>query len=600
MLLTLEISAEGMEKMPDEKKKVLETTETGELQFTAYGEFLSYFHAHIDLFKKFLKSKGKPQDQIDSTIKTVKSFMTANVKKVDHFFDQMGEFANRLETTEQELSQYLSANFLETLPKIQAKLRDQEMAKGNEEEAPRVARTYTSLLQEIVEGIPFTMPKSNKFRQDGILLVMENTKTGAVIQPQGLMSESLKAAKASIEAQSIAKAKVAEDIENSAIALPDAPIPKEAPPPVKKPAIVALPQEKSILQEVVESVPLKGKKLNIKIGPDFDEPEDSVATEPVPKPKAASPTPLPLPVSQESDGDFSFDDFAVSEPASPPANPEDDFGNFDTPESAPIATADEDIFAGLVGEETPVTSPDTDDMFSDFSSESTPVSDPENDPFSGLTSETESQSDSMDSDPFSESPSEEDPFANLGEPSYTPSEATEEEDPFASSETEEPIPRSVPVRIDSENQLSWIDYLRLVKELREGEAPKGRGLLSGLYRELQNEAMGESPNWSDLTSNWAERFQLEEVEVNEMLSLFRYYEKVRTQLESVLGDWKNEDSSFQSLVRYAWPHVLFAFRNQPNWEMVESDLAPIFTRIKNPDSQSKFSERLTSALKNCQ
>ena len=41
--------------MSDTSKRVLERSQTGEYEFTPYGEFLSYYHAHLQIFNKFIE-----------------------------------------------------------------------------------------------------------------------------------------------------------------------------------------------------------------------------------------------------------------------------------------------------------------------------------------------------------------------------------------------------------------------------------------------------------------------------------------------------------------------------------------------------------------
>lgn len=46
--------------MSENDKKVIEQNSHGEFELTAYGEFLSYFHTHIQLFNGLISAKKFP------------------------------------------------------------------------------------------------------------------------------------------------------------------------------------------------------------------------------------------------------------------------------------------------------------------------------------------------------------------------------------------------------------------------------------------------------------------------------------------------------------------------------------------------------------
>ncbi|TGL03315.1 hypothetical protein EHQ43_16190 [Leptospira bouyouniensis] len=248
--------------MADSSKKVLEKKGQGEYEFTAYGEFLSYFHAHIDIFKRLLKSKKMDPTRVEEVAKQIKSYMTGNIKKTDQFFEHLPQFATILGVSKEEVSSYLNSNFIEVLTKVQEKLKTQELEKLTNAPAP----SFSSITEEIVERLQVTHPKDYVFAQKGILMVLENPITGEIIEPQGLMAASAKAALAMPQGT---------DSEKEPVSLTEALAVANAPPtPVTKKQSLIPEKDKSILQEITETFSdiLTGEKLEIKIGPEVTEP----------------------------------------------------------------------------------------------------------------------------------------------------------------------------------------------------------------------------------------------------------------------------------------------------------------------------------------
>ncbi|GBF48692.1 hypothetical protein LPTSP4_01920 [Leptospira ryugenii] len=258
--------------MPENAKKVLEKVGQGEYEFTSYGEFLCYFHAHIDIFKRLLKAKNVEANKADALVKSTKAYMTANVKKTDHFFEHLPNFASMLGVPQNEIQNYLNTNFIEVLGRVKDKLKQQELEKQEQ------GVQYNSILEEIVEGLQVTLPADLRFADKGILIVLENTKTGEMIEPQGLMAESAKAA--------LSVSGLAPTEKSNPPSLTEALASANAPPQVVKKVSVVNAPEKSILQEIVESFgdQLTGEKLNIQIGP----PGGESQIEDTPKPKQKS------------------------------------------------------------------------------------------------------------------------------------------------------------------------------------------------------------------------------------------------------------------------------------------------------------------------
>jgi hypothetical protein len=86
------------------ENNILEKNADGEFVFTSYGEFLCFFHAHLDLFKKFIKTKGASPKAQEAILNELKNYMTANVKKTDHLMKYLPQFATYLKTTVEEVN----------------------------------------------------------------------------------------------------------------------------------------------------------------------------------------------------------------------------------------------------------------------------------------------------------------------------------------------------------------------------------------------------------------------------------------------------------------------------------------------------------------
>ncbi|TGK05179.1 hypothetical protein EHQ53_16165 [Leptospira langatensis] len=156
--------------MAGPEKKVIEKNSHGEYALTAYGEFLSYFHTHIQLFSSLISAKkisAKDQEALKSKIR---SYIATNVQKTDHFFDQLPQFAQFLGMSSQDLSSYMNRNFLGALNKVKAKLLEQESVL---EQTPR-KKKYSRISDEIIEGLGFTFPSGHRFEaEEGIIFLVD-------------------------------------------------------------------------------------------------------------------------------------------------------------------------------------------------------------------------------------------------------------------------------------------------------------------------------------------------------------------------------------------------------------------------------------------
>lgn len=171
--------------MSEEKKPVIERGESGDFILAAYGEFLSYYHAHLQLFKKVLQTKGYTAGEINKTINKIKNFMVGNIKKINDFTENIEKFAAFLSLSPDEFNAFMSENFIGVLNKVQEKLIAQEL----ETRKSMNDFSYNSITEEIVEVIGEVVPVGHRFIKQENLLVVENTLAGTIIEPAGVLSQ---------------------------------------------------------------------------------------------------------------------------------------------------------------------------------------------------------------------------------------------------------------------------------------------------------------------------------------------------------------------------------------------------------------------------
>ncbi len=187
--------------MAGPEKKVIEKNAHGEQVLTPYGEFLSYYHTHIQLFGTLISGKKiSPKDQ-EALKSKIRSYISSNIQKTDHFFDQLPQFAQFLGMSSQELSSYMNRNFLGALNKVKTKLLEQEAA---QEQTPR-KKKFTRIMDEVLEGLGFTFPPGHRFEQDeeGIIYLLE-VATGKKREAQGLAEIAREGQQAAAAAKPIA------------------------------------------------------------------------------------------------------------------------------------------------------------------------------------------------------------------------------------------------------------------------------------------------------------------------------------------------------------------------------------------------------------
>lgn len=168
--------------MAGAEKQIIQKNAHGDSVLTPYGEFLSYFHAHIKLFNALVAQLAIPSSQKDQLKNQIRSFIVSHVKKTDHFFDEMPKFAAFLQTDVQTLSAYMTNNFLPTLKTVQEKLITQEEEK--QAQGPK-AKVYNQITEELAEMYGPLLSKDQRFEFEGNLPVIRDESSGEEIYPTG-------------------------------------------------------------------------------------------------------------------------------------------------------------------------------------------------------------------------------------------------------------------------------------------------------------------------------------------------------------------------------------------------------------------------------
>jgi hypothetical protein len=226
--------------MSDSPKKTIEKNANGDYVFTAYGEFLSYFHAHLEAFKKFGKFKNFSPERIEDITKKLKAYMAAHVKNVDQYFNNIPKFAEEMNVSKEDLSSFLNDNFLNTLSVVQEKFKKTEIEKFKSSSV----KTFDRITEEILETTGFRFREGFCFIDESGVLVLKNQETGEVIEPQDGSSGT-----SSSSAASPASAE-------------------------KKVIPVKVFKDQPILEEIIElfGSELKGTKLNVEAFVDTEKP----------------------------------------------------------------------------------------------------------------------------------------------------------------------------------------------------------------------------------------------------------------------------------------------------------------------------------------
>ncbi|WP_061285915.1 hypothetical protein [Leptospira interrogans] len=165
--------------MSGNDKKILEQNSHGEFELTAYGEFLSYFHTHIQLFNGLISGKKiSPTDQ-EVLKQKVRSYIVSNIQKTEQFFDHLPKFAEFLGMSQSDLSAFMTKNFMNTHAGIKNKLIEQEKANIGKPKKKR----YSRISEEILETIGELVPPGKRFIGMEGYVVLRDDATGKDLEP---------------------------------------------------------------------------------------------------------------------------------------------------------------------------------------------------------------------------------------------------------------------------------------------------------------------------------------------------------------------------------------------------------------------------------
>lgn len=186
--------------MAGPEKKVIEKNPHGESVLTPYGEFLSYYHTHIQLFGSLISAKKIPAKDQEALKSKIRSYISSNIQKTDHFFDQLPQFAQFLGMSSQELSSYMNRNFLGALNQVKTKLIEQE---SSLEQAPR-KKKFAKISDEILEGLGFKFPEGHRFEWEEGIIYLVDVATGKKKEAQGLAETAREGQQAAAATRAVA------------------------------------------------------------------------------------------------------------------------------------------------------------------------------------------------------------------------------------------------------------------------------------------------------------------------------------------------------------------------------------------------------------
>ncbi|RHX86108.1 hypothetical protein [Leptospira stimsonii] len=165
--------------MSGTEKKIIEQNSHGEYELTAYGEFLSYFHTHIQLFNGLISGKKISPTEQEALKQKVRSYIVNNIQKTEQFFDHLPKFAEYLGVSQAELSAFMNKNFMNTHNGIKNKLIEQEKSNTGK---PR-KKKYARISEEIVETFGTLVPPGKRFIGMEGYVVLRDDATGKDVEP---------------------------------------------------------------------------------------------------------------------------------------------------------------------------------------------------------------------------------------------------------------------------------------------------------------------------------------------------------------------------------------------------------------------------------
>ncbi|MBK8394068.1 MAG: hypothetical protein IPL26_02330 [Leptospiraceae bacterium] len=539
----------GRVAMTDTSKRVLERSQTGEYEFTPYGEFLSYYHAHLQIFNKFIQEKAITQKDRDQLYQRVKGFMVANVKKSDHFFEKINEFASFLQMDVEDLKRHLNETFIEVLTKVQDKLREQEMDKLSSK------KDFAHITEELVFKLGEIFPPNCHFVLRDGLLVIENISTGELVKPQGMLG-------AIKEEQQKAQEKLAARVTNK---------PKEA---------VFVP-EKSILIELFErnEETLTGEKLELKSDfvPDLN-------AQPEPEPEIQKEKGL---LDDVEELDFEVEEtpsYSPDESSSDGPGLLDDIEGFDFQQSSPDPVVAEpeapvDDIADFLDEVGAPTEPQIESV-PEYESEPNLEQEPD------YESETETESSAnyeseMESSSEYESESYREPETEIEPESFQEPELENEPEPanpadlFTFREYSE-ITKKIQTYKSANDTNGYNQWISRADDIEK--------CFVSIRANFTKEQAGQPVDWPKYYESVSSKTSLDKITVEKFRSRVKHLDFTKAVLDIAIKELKNQPADVVSILKSAWPHILGTFQDAPNYDLVESNLKTLLARLKS-DSQ---------------
>lgn len=516
--------------MSDTSKRVLERSQTGEYEFTPYGEFLSYYHAHLQIFNKFIQEKPIPQKERDQLYQRIKGYMVSNVKKSDHFFEKIGDFASFLQMDVEVLKKHLNESFIEVLTKVQDKLKEQEMEKLSSK------KDFAHITEELVFKLGEIFPPNCRFSLREGLLVIENISSGEIVKPVGILN-------AIKEEQIKAQEKLASRV-------------------VSKPKEPVFVPEKSILVEIFEKheETLTGELLVLK-----EEFAPEVSAEP--EPEVEPPREKGL-LEDVEELDFEMDEGPAYNPQTTTSNEPgllDDIEGFDF--QAPQKTP-------------PVEEPPVDDLldFLDNVGGSEPEVKQDTSP--------EYEPDQVDYEPEivkeEKEPEEEpepEPEANfdfLSEPEPEPEpDLPDPADLFTFKDYSE-ITKKIQTYKTSNDTNGYNQWIANASDLEK--------CFVSIRANFNKEQTGQPVDWQKYFDSVASKTELKRETIEKFKARVKHLDFTKAVLDIAIKELKNQSPEVISILKSAWPHILGTFSVAPDYDKVESDLKALLSRLKS-DSQ---------------
>jgi hypothetical protein len=516
--------------MSDTSKRVLERSQTGEYEFTPYGEFLSYYHAHLQIFNKFIQEKPLPQKERDQLYQRIKGYMVSNVKKSDHFFEKIGDFASFLQMDVEVLKKHLNESFIEVLTKVQDKLKEQEMEKLSSK------KDFAHITEELVFKLGEIFPPNCRFSLREGLLVIENISSGEIVKPVGILN-------AIKEEQIKAQEKLASRV-------------------VSKPKEPVFVPEKSILVEIFEKheETLTGELLVLK-----EEFAPEVSAEP--DPEVEPPREKGL-LEDVEELDFEMDEGPAYNPQTTTSNEPgllDDIEGFDF--QAPQKTP-------------PVEEPPVDDLldFLDNVGGSEPEVKQDTSP--------EYEPDQVDYEPEivkeEKEPEEEpepEPEANfdfLSEPEPEPEpDLPDPADLFTFKDYSE-ITKKIQTYKTSNDTNGYNQWIANASDLEK--------CFVSIRANFNKEQTGQPVDWQKYFDSVASKTELKRETIEKFKARVKHLDFTKAVLDIAIKELKNQSPEVISILKSAWPHILGTFSVAPDYDKVESDLKALLSRLKS-DSQ---------------